>query len=1544
MSELRKRQNRFKPKSEIEWLDRDSRKEHRRTIAVLTDLTMALEKRAVLTPAQDQQIRALTQSDAIDTRLNGMWDILEQTENAYLEKLAAMGPHDLSAYHEFVNPHEPPAEHHYFMCDHLMRVEAGEIATLILALPPGAAKALALDTPIPTPNGWTTMGELKVGDKVFDENGEPCSVTWVSPVWKNRPVYKVETDCGDMIIADREHEWLVCRDRESGVFEIKETHALLPKWGKRPMVKRAKALVTDESDLPIDPYLLGVWLGDGTSASVSITSSTEDRVWLRSEIERLGYKTTDRAAKDLFGVVGVRDRFVSLGLLNDPHHKTHGRKHIPQAYMRASYRQRLALVQGMVDSDGTVCKRRGAATFCNINKELALSFRELVRSLGVKAGWSVGRAVFNGVDHGEVYRVSFYHEEAARMPRKAALCRNQSRTPNTYLEITPNGFADTVCIEVDSPSHLFLCGESMTPTHNSTYSSRTFAQWCLGRNPDWRVLACGHALALDTEVPTPHGFKTVESLKVGDEVFADDGSVTVVTAKSPVFTDHECFVATVGDQEIIVDAEHLWTLDASTLNALGERTVRSTAYLSKLRQNDFCGFRLVDNLPVHYAEKELIVEPYLLGLWLGDGLSEDGRIACEAGDKTELMGYIGEACNPTKNPNRFSVIGLAASLRDLSVLGDKHVPEIYKRGSIDQRWALIQGLMDSDGSVTKEGDCAFHNTNYGLIQAVREILFSLGVKNTVYAVPMRGSMTRPAWRVHFKNDRAFRLRRKKLRAKSSKKHRRVKFNATTRVPTQCITIAHPSKTFLVTRSYVPTHNSQKFCEDEFSKPNRTALDSPQFAAVFPDVQLNPMEKGASFWRLMGWRGSYACRGALAGTAGLRARIILGDDLFKNAADAMSEVVRSNIWRWWTADVMSRRLPNAPMVLVNCLTAETPVRRPDGSWTPIADLKIGDEVSAYDKNTHTLCTQVVENWAEQPEDNIYEVHTGNGMVRCNGRHPFWVMKYRYSGKYEEPCWVNAEDLSVRDRVLIAGLHDGTDTARLTEEEAWVLGLFFGDGCVSRSFGRAPWKLEQLYTRLSTSRNRHEQEVILEKINRVFGVNFRFKEVSHHGGVSTTFETNVLSVGRWLQEHGLFVGVDSKHKRVPCWMFNQPAKVRAAFLAGFVEADGYVSPTGQTSITLCNENLVRDLRAIILSLGYRATTVRRYTQFSTIPGRTERFFSERFRVTYREVGKSDDSLFWKGVTKLVNTNRREKVYDIQVSNTHNFLADNIVVSNTLWHSDDVPNKLKALSEENPAALPQPFVFINLPAEAGDDDPLGRRPGEWLWCKEQQDDGFYTINDYETKRATMPPSLWSALYLGQPLDRMGDYISEDQFHRYEKPPVNRQGHEMQWVKTVMSIDTASTGKDRADYTAILIFRKHVDGTHYLVDVWRDKVTLEKVVRVIAKLMRHWQVNHAIVEDSGMGAQLLENYQGKLPAPLVSYTPAGKGSKDFRFDAAAPWITSGKVLFPKEAPWLANFINELVAFPNGANDDQVDAFSMYTDCELKTRAGGTKPLRMRG
>jgi hypothetical protein len=247
------------------------------------------------------------------------------------------------------------AEHHVLMLEVMEKVINRELPRAMFFLSPGSAKALALNTPIPTPIGWTTMGELRVGDRVFDETGKPCRVTWKSPVWKGRPCYSVKTDCGDEIIADHDHEWLVRlsggkrkplmddadrkdrrgewrrpdRDDPMSQFKIKETHELSRRRHKRPMIKRAGALVLPEAILPIDPYLLGVWLGDGHSSGIRITASVEDQAWLRGEIERLGYKTSDQSVETQFGVLGVRGKFVKLGLVNDVQHRTFGKKHIP---------------------------------------------------------------------------------------------------------------------------------------------------------------------------------------------------------------------------------------------------------------------------------------------------------------------------------------------------------------------------------------------------------------------------------------------------------------------------------------------------------------------------------------------------------------------------------------------------------------------------------------------------------------------------------------------------------------------------------------------------------------------------------------------------------------------------------------------------------------------------------------------------------------------------------------------------------------------------------------------------------------------------------------------------------------------------------------------------------------------------------------------------------------------------------------------------------------------------------------------------------------
>lgn len=411
----------------------------------------------------------------------------------------------------------PPARHHRIIIAEIDRVLAGENNRLMIFQPPGGGKALAVDTPIPTPTGWARIGDLCVGDQVFDDSGHPCRVTWRSPVFKNRPVYRVRTDCGDEIIADAEHEWPVVlsrkpreplianglgrpprsdRDDPRSRVTIHTTRFLCRRRSKRPMIRRAASLELPDADLPIAPYLLGLWLGDGDSQQIAITAGNDDSRWFQEKLQALTYSISDRAKTMSFGVLGVRNQFVRLGLLYDPLHATLGRKYIPQSYLRGSRIQRLELLRGLIDSDGWVCRQRGNTTFSSSDRGLAEGVRELVRSLGVKAGWAEGRATLRGKDCGPHYRVSFYLEGSASLPRKAALTRNQRRTPNTYIDVEPAGRADTVCIEVDSPTHLFLAGRSMTPTHNSHYTSIMLPPYFMAQHPHARIIAGSHTIDL----------------------------------------------------------------------------------------------------------------------------------------------------------------------------------------------------------------------------------------------------------------------------------------------------------------------------------------------------------------------------------------------------------------------------------------------------------------------------------------------------------------------------------------------------------------------------------------------------------------------------------------------------------------------------------------------------------------------------------------------------------------------------------------------------------------------------------------------------------------------------------------------------------------------------------------------------------------------------------------------------------------------------------------------------------------------------------------
>jgi hypothetical protein len=163
--------------------------------------------------------------------------------------------------------------------------------------------------------------------------------------------------------------------------------------------------------------------------------------------------------------------------------------------MRGNEKNRLALLQGLIDTDGHV-RPDGLVEFCNTNRDLADCVRELALSLGVKASFMTSRAMLNGVDCGLKYRVNFYMKNAARMPRKADLCRDGERTSSRYLRTCKVDSVPTQCLQVDSPSHLFLAGKGMLVTHNTMLFTHDIPAWLTVRNRQIRGMMGAATTAL----------------------------------------------------------------------------------------------------------------------------------------------------------------------------------------------------------------------------------------------------------------------------------------------------------------------------------------------------------------------------------------------------------------------------------------------------------------------------------------------------------------------------------------------------------------------------------------------------------------------------------------------------------------------------------------------------------------------------------------------------------------------------------------------------------------------------------------------------------------------------------------------------------------------------------------------------------------------------------------------------------------------------------------------------------------------------------------
>lgn len=350
----------------------------------------------------------------------------------------------------------------------------------------------------------------------------------------------------------------------------------------------------------------------------------------------------------------------------------------------------------------------------------------------------------------------------------------------------------------------------------------------------------GKANDLRHKILTTDGWKTIGTLREGDYVFHPSGKPTRVTQLHPV-GQWDTWEVELSDGTILTSSgEHLFTVDEFVGKAkrvrrtLDVRTMAReglvfdrplTKGATKATKDGVGKFALPETNPLEFPERDLPVDPWVLGYWLGDGSTSNGSITCDVDDlphirsRMRVAGYDIGAVRAKKEGGRGRSVGilkLAADLRRAGVLNDKHIPDAYLYASVEQRRALIQGLMDSDGYVDKKGYAEYCQVRKQIADGMAFLLRSMGVKVNVREseAKLYGRVTGPRYRLTFKPYKHQNLVTLPRRAERVQKQRRKPIPRVIKdvrrvapVDARCITVAAEDGLYLVGETMVVTHNS-----------------------------------------------------------------------------------------------------------------------------------------------------------------------------------------------------------------------------------------------------------------------------------------------------------------------------------------------------------------------------------------------------------------------------------------------------------------------------------------------------------------------------------------------------------------------------------------------------------------------------------------------------------------------------------------------------------------------------------------------------------------
>jgi predicted phage terminase large subunit-like protein len=290
---------------------------------------------------------------------------------------------------------------------------------------------------------------------------------------------------------------------------------------------------------------------------------------------------------------------------------------------------------------------------------------------------------------------------------------------------------------------------------------------------------------------------------------------------------------------------------------------------------------------------------------------------------------------------------------------------------------------------------------------------------------------------------------------------------------------------------------------------------------------------------------------------------------------------------------------------------------------------------------------------------------------------------------------------------------------------------------------------------------------------------------------------------------------------------------------------------------------------------------------------------------DIGIIDDPV--KNDQEAMSVTYQERTYEWYKSTFRTRLQRDgaIILIMTRWNENDLAGKLLAAQEEDG----EKWEVVNLPAIAEEGDLLGRDPGQPL-CPD-----LFTIEALRSIEKAVGSFWWASLYQQRPSPAEGGILKRNWWQYYRQTPDR-------FDEVIQSWDMAFKDTKTADFVVGQVWgRKGAD--KYLLDQVRDRMDFPATVQAVRSLSAKWpQARNKLVEDKANGPAVIATLKNEIPG-LIAVNP--EGGKVVRAQAASPDIEAGNVYLPDPsvAPWVHDFIEECAAFPNGANDDQVDAMT---------------------